>query len=161
GYIREWGAEQLVRDVRISQIYEGTNGIQALDLIDRKLRRDGGSAMAEFLGIARTAAGPHAEALRTEVERLERVNAFILEGARSDDCLSASVACDYLELAGLVVFAWLWQRAAGASTGDTQADRERLAAAGFYFARLLPRAESLERVILSGSAPLRQTLGAS
>ena len=117
--------------------------------------------MAELLDIVGAAEGVHAGALRAEAERLGRVNAFILEGAKGDDCLTASVACDYLELAGLVVFAWLWQRAAVASDGDSRSDRERRSAAGFYFARLLPRAESLERVILSGSAPLREGLSAS
>src|SRR5690606_2933944 len=80
GYIREWGQEQLVRDVRIAQIYEGTNGIQALDLLGRKVVADGGAGLRRFCALMREAAeGPYATELRCAIERLEATSDWLLE----------------------------------------------------------------------------------
>ncbi|SDH25917.1 Acyl-CoA dehydrogenase [Pseudomonas benzenivorans] len=162
GYIREWGQEQLVRDVRIAQIYEGTNGIQALDLLGRKVVADGGAALRQFAAEVRHFAHrhetPYGSLLVEELERLEAVSGWLLEQAKSDANAVGAAAVDYLQLFGYVAYAYMWARMAAvaeAKRGEDQAFYAgKLATAAFYFARLLPRSLSLEASIRAGSAPL-------
>ncbi len=152
GYISEWGVEQLVRDTRIAQIYEGTNGIQAMDLVGRKVLRDGGATLTALL--ARLRQEPLPERFREPAEaalsRLERVTASLLERARDDASLPGAVAADYLDLVGYTLYAWLWARMAGAAPADSFGDAKRQTA-DFYYARLLPRALALEQSIAADS----------
>ncbi|MBZ2190135.1 acyl-CoA dehydrogenase C-terminal domain-containing protein [Alcanivorax sp. JB21] len=161
GYVREWGMEQFVRDARIAQIYEGTNGIQALDLAGRKVVRNGGASAGRFIAEVREwlaeAGGSDALAsvapkLEEALGLLEQATTQLLERASSDpDAVNAS-AVEYLDLFGLVTYAWLWARMMQAAAGrDDQFGESKLLVGRFYFQRLLPRAHSLVAQLEAGS----------
>ncbi|HSG88080.1 MAG TPA: acyl-CoA dehydrogenase C-terminal domain-containing protein [Pseudomonadales bacterium] len=165
GYVTEWGLEQYVRDTRIAQIYEGTNGIQAMDLADRKTARDGGRMAAVFVDELRAGVdachGDLQPSLAAAIDRFERVTAVLVAGAEDDPHMAGAAAVDYLELTGLTAYGWLWGRMAGvaqaqldAGTGDRELLEGKLAAARFFHARLLPLAATLEARIEAGSATL-------
>jgi len=161
GYIREWGQEQLVRDVRIAQIYEGTNGIQALDLLGRKVVANGGASLRlftdEIRAFATTHDTPFNAALHEAVERLERVSAWLQEQARGDANAVGAASVEYLQLFGYTAYAYMWARmAASAARGaaDDAFYRAKLGSAAFYFERLLPRTLGLEGSIRAGSTSL-------
>ena len=161
GYIREWGQEQLVRDVRIAQIYEGTNGIQALDLLGRKVVANGGAALRQFTAEIRafaTADVPHRDALLDAVQRLENTTDWLLQQAKGNPNEVGAASVEFLHLFGYVAYAWLWSRmaqvAANMRSEDAAFYDAKLATAGFYFRRLLPRILSLEAAIRAGSEPL-------
>jgi alkylation response protein AidB-like acyl-CoA dehydrogenase len=161
GFIREWGVEQIVRDARIAQIYEGTNGIQAMDLLGRKVLRDGGRTLAQFVERMRgtAVAAEYREPLAAAFERFERVTAALLQRAPQDAGLTGAVATDYLDLAGYTIYAWLWAWMANVAPADAFGDAKRQSAA-FYFSRLLPRTLALEAGVLGEQAaitgPLQQ-----
>ncbi len=152
GYISEWGVEQLVRDSRIAQIYEGTNGVQAMDFIGRKVLRDGGSTLRAFL--ATLSSGDVDEEFRgafnDSITRLLRTTDSLAQRSAQDVNLPGAVATDYLELAALTLFAWLWGRMAQAAVGTPLAG-SKLQTARFFYARLLPRVLSLEASIAASS----------
>ncbi|MDH1011963.1 acyl-CoA dehydrogenase C-terminal domain-containing protein [Pseudomonas nicosulfuronedens] len=163
GFIREWGQEQLVRDVRIAQIYEGTNGIQALDLLGRKVIADGGQALALFAGEIRafadatdgTAMGAFTAPLLDALDLLESVTRQVRERAASQPQEIGAASVEYLHLFGYTAYAYLWARMAQASLGRSDDFHSgKLATARFYFARLLPRTESLAGSIRAGSDSL-------
>ncbi len=161
GYIREWGQEQLVRDVRIAQIYEGTNGIQALDLLGRKIIANGGAALRQFTGdirrFAEQPATPYSVALLNALERLECTTAWLQERAVNDPQVIGAASVEYLHLFGYTAYAWMWARMAAVAARRTEDDafyRAKLATAEFFFARLLPRIQSLEASIRAGSDTL-------
>ena len=165
GYIREWGQEQLVRDVRIAQIYEGTNGIQALDLLGRKLVANRGAGLRQFAAEVRAfvdspdgVGQPFGDELLDALNRLEAVSDWLLEQAADDPAAVGAAAVDYLHLFGYVAYAYMWARMASVAE-RRRADDEafygaKLATAQFYFSRLLPRIHSLEAAIRAGSASL-------
>lgn len=163
GYIREWGMEQYVRDARITQIYEGTNGIQAMDLVGRKLQMEDGELPHRFFALlqedlqgAAQAAGsaPLAEAVTDALQRLEAVTRQLQADSHDTAALGAA-ATDYLRLFALVCHGWLWVRMAQKSlAADTPLKRRKLAAAHFFMARLLPQSLALEAAIRHGSATL-------
>jgi alkylation response protein AidB-like acyl-CoA dehydrogenase len=160
GYIREWGQEQRVRDVRIAQIYEGTNGIQALDLLGRKVVADGGANLRHFCALMRESAttGPYAEELRSAIERLEATSGWLLEQARHNPTEIGAASVDYLHLFGYTAYAWLWARMdqlaeqRHAEEPDFYAGKR--ATAEFFFRRLLPRTLALEASIRAGGEVL-------
>ncbi|WP_061240811.1 acyl-CoA dehydrogenase C-terminal domain-containing protein [Ectopseudomonas composti] len=162
GYIREWGQEQLVRDVRIAQIYEGTNGIQALDLLGRKVVANGGAALRLFAGEVRDFAhaneSPFGEILVEALERLEAVSGWLLEQAKADPNSVGAASVEYLHLFGYVAYAYMWARMAAVAQRKQSEDAAfysaKLATAEFFFARLLPRTLSLEASIRAGSQSL-------
>jgi alkylation response protein AidB-like acyl-CoA dehydrogenase len=158
GYIAEWGVEQLVRDARIAQIYEGTNGVQAMDFIGRKVLRDGGATLAAFLEQMRLEPiASRYEAICADAElRLTRVTRDLVERVRADVHLAGAVATDYLELAALTIYARIWARMVAVAESGTVADVELVAqkarTAAFFFARLLPKTIALERSIEASSS---------
>ncbi|TXH97786.1 MAG: acyl-CoA dehydrogenase [Pseudomonas sp.] len=161
GYIREWGQEQLVRDVRIAQIYEGTNGIQALDLLGRKVAANGGASLAGFYAEMEAWAargGLYAGELQEAVQRLREVSAWVLEQARSNPNEIGAASVEYLHLFGYTAYAYMWARmadcAAARRAGDEAFYAGKLASAEFFFRRLLPRTLGLEACIRGGSAAL-------
>lgn len=163
GYICEYGQEQLVRDTRIAQIYEGTNGIQALDLVARKIVSNKGALLDEFLQevdewIAEQVAPESAEfvePLVAAVGQLKSVTAKLLDRAAHDPSAIGSASVEYLHLFGIVTYAWLWARMATlALNNDGDFYRAKLGSARFYFAHLLPQVEALSRSINSGSDAL-------
>ncbi|MGF6393679.1 acyl-CoA dehydrogenase C-terminal domain-containing protein [Pseudomonas plecoglossicida] len=161
GYIREWGQEQRVRDVRIAQIYEGTNGIQALDLLGRKVLADGGQGLASFAAEVRAfcvGAPLHRDALQASLVRLVATSEWLSAQVREDANLISSVAVEYLHLFGLTAYAYMWARMAAVALARHDEDPTfhgaKLATAEFYFQRLLPRGLALEASIRAGSASL-------
>ena len=162
GYIREWGMEQYVRDARIAQIYEGTNGVQAMDLVGRKLGLDGGALPQRFfalvkadLDVALPAAGadivgPVAEALA----RLERATQRLAADGGAIE--AGAAATDYLRLFALVAFGWMWARMAAAvpASGATPTEARKAALARFYVQRLLPQTLGLEAALAHGAPTL-------
>ena len=155
GYIKEWGMEQIVRDTRIAPVYEGANGVQALDLISRKVLRDGGGVMRRFVGemAADEAPSEYAPALRNALDRLAGVTDWVVAEAPQDGNLPGAVSTDYLELAGLTIYAWLWARMAKAA-GDDAFGQAKRRTATFFYDKLLPKAEALDRSIRTGAPPL-------
>lgn len=155
GYIEEWGAEQIVRDARIAQIYEGTNGVQALDLVGRKVIRDGGATLKRFIEImaADEVAPQHREALDEGLQRLTRVTDSLVARSQEDVHLVGAVSTDFLELTGLTAYAWLWARMAHIAPEDDFGSTKR-ALAAYFFERLLPRAVALEQGIAASSGSL-------
>nr|WP_297458352.1 acyl-CoA dehydrogenase C-terminal domain-containing protein [uncultured Halomonas sp.] len=170
GYCVEWGAEQYVRDARIAMIYEGTNGIQAMDLVGRKLFKNGGAHVARFAATMLADLGSQApegleafhEACRHELARLEDVTAWLLDRARHDAEELGAAAVDYLDLLGHVAYAWMWWKMACAAQAGLERDgasgrdfyRAKLAVGRHYLARMLPRSEALARQIKAGAGPL-------
>ncbi|MNJ17205.1 Acyl-CoA dehydrogenase [compost metagenome] len=161
GYIREWGQEQLVRDVRIAQIYEGTNGIQALDLLGRKVVADGGTALAEFTEqIRRFCAvdSPYREPLLSATNALESLSQWLCRQAGEDANAVGAASVEYLQLFGYVAYAYMWARMDAVAEANRMQDPvfygAKRATAAFFFARLLPRTLSLEASIRAGSASL-------
>jgi len=147
GYIQEWGMEQLVRDVRIAQIYEGTNGIQALDFAVRKVAADKGAALNELLSeIANAiAATPHQQ-FASFLNDYKCAVTALLQKAATDPSLLPAVACDFLDLTGYLLYGYMWHQTLGA-LDETKHSPEFIAAkrqtAQFYFDRILPKAQGL------------------
>ena len=162
GYIRECGQEQLVRDVRIAQIYEGTNGIQALDLLGRKVVGNGGVALRLFTEeieqFAQQQDLPYGAELAAASQRLEALSDWLMQQARYDANLIGSSCVEYLQLFGYVAYAYMWARIAQAAATNTvqSADfyQAKRTTAAFFFSRLLPRIESLDTCIRAGSHTL-------
>ncbi len=150
GYIQEWGAEQVVRDTRIAQIYEGTNGVQAMDLIGRKVLRDGGRTLEDLVAHMRgvTVNDAYAAPLEAAFERMLESTRSVVRRSQEDANLPGAVATDYLDLVGHTVYAWLWARMASASA----ASEAKQATARFYFDRLLPRTLGLAASIEAAAA---------
>ncbi|MBV8618039.1 MAG: acyl-CoA dehydrogenase [Curvibacter sp.] len=117
GYVREWGIEQIVRDSRVAMIYEGTNEIQAIDLLVRKVLPDGGEALGALLLSLRSdldaARAADAEVLRRLAE-LRYLSTLVVAAARQDAVLPYRVADDYLRALALVLLGWAWARIAAA-----------------------------------------------
>ncbi|PTB84776.1 acyl-CoA dehydrogenase, partial [Pseudidiomarina aestuarii] len=165
GYVREWGQEQLVRDCRIAQIYEGTNGIQALDLLGRKVVGSSGQLLQPLIAdIEELLAEPQPELSReyeqlaAAVELMKATTSHVLEQvANGDENVVNSVAVEYLHLVGYVSFGYMWLRMAKVAE-PLLTERAYLGSkvktAKFYFARLLPRIESLAVAIRDGSESL-------
>lgn len=158
GFVREWGVEQIVRDARIAQIYEGTNGIQAMDLIGRKVLRDGGQMLGCLLeDLSGQPVDPEwRDAVAGAFQRLSRVTSALVERSGTEPTLAGAVATDYLDLVGYTLYAWLWGRMALCAPADAFGAAKRQTAA-FYFERLLPRSLALEASVL---APQKSVAGA-
>jgi alkylation response protein AidB-like acyl-CoA dehydrogenase len=170
GYIREHGVEQFVRDARIAQIYEGTNGIQAMDLVGRKLPRDGGRAIRLFLETvgrdiaeARAAGDPAgvAAALEPAVADVQAATMWFVQNAMTDPDQAGAGAYPYMELMGLVSLGWMWLKMASASARaleegaeDRAFHQNKLATARFYAQRELPLSTGLRRKIEAGAETL-------
>ena len=164
GYIREWGQEQLVRDVRITQIYEGTNGIQALDLAGRKTVGSGGALyrlfadeMRQFTASAGAELAEFCKPLNAALDNLDELTAWLLDRAQNNPNEVGAASVEYLQVFGYTAYAYMWARMAGAALGKQQEEdfyASKLGTARFYFARLLPRIHSLSASVKAGSESL-------
>ncbi|GLO26063.1 acyl-CoA dehydrogenase C-terminal domain-containing protein [Pseudomonas putida] len=164
GYIREWGQEQLVRDVRITQIYEGTNGIQALDLMGRKVVASGGAyyrlfsdEIRQFIASTGSELDEFAKPLAASLDQLDGLTEWVLEQAKGNPNEIGAASVEYLHAFGYVAYAYMWAlmaRAAKAGEGDEAFYSGKLGTARFYFARLLPRVDSLVASVKAGSESL-------
>jgi len=166
GFIREWGQEQLVRDARITQIYEGTNGIQAMDLLLRKVAGSKGGLMKVFIDEVNTYITENTDdnmaefikPLTKAVTDLEKLTSYLLDKANDDINELGGAANDYLHVFGYTAMAYIWARMAKISldklaTGD-DFYQSKLHTARYYFARLLPRRISLIETAKSGAEVL-------
>ncbi|HYJ83278.1 MAG TPA: acyl-CoA dehydrogenase C-terminal domain-containing protein [Allosphingosinicella sp.] len=170
GYIREWGMEQFVRDARIAQIYEGTNGIQALDLVGRKLGANGGRAIQAFLKMlgeeiaeAKGGEGEGAEvaaALEKGVGDLQAATMWLMQNGLANPNHAGAAAYPYMTLTGIVCLGLMWlrmakaSRAALANGGDEAFHEAKLVTARFFAQRVMPETGSLRRQIEAGSDTL-------
>jgi alkylation response protein AidB-like acyl-CoA dehydrogenase len=113
GYVREWGIEQVLRDARVTMIYEGTNEIQAIDLLVRKVLADGGAGMSALLIELRDELDASRE-FEAEVQRrlaqLRYLGTTVVMAAGADPALPYEVADDYLRVVMLTMLAWAWAR---------------------------------------------------
>ncbi|WP_093438500.1 acyl-CoA dehydrogenase family protein [Variovorax sp. 770b2] len=131
GYVREWGIEQVVRDARVTMIYEGTNEIQAIDLLVRKVLPDGGAAMSAVLLELRDTLDASREAdadVQRRLAQLRYLGTTIAMSAHADPVLPYEVADDYLRVVMLTMMAWAWARIE-ATAGGASTERVRAAAA--------------------------------
>jgi alkylation response protein AidB-like acyl-CoA dehydrogenase len=170
GFIRETGVEQLMRDARITPIYEGTNGVQALDLLGRKVFGTGGrsqqvmaarirEAAAKF-GVLPEVSGMAAELVR-RLEQWDRLTAELGKAAMGNPEEVGAAATDYLQFSGYVCLGWCWIAAAGVAAkklaeGAADADfyRAKLVTARHYFDRILPRADGHAAAARAGAVGL-------
>ncbi|PAV25436.1 acyl-CoA dehydrogenase [Tamilnaduibacter salinus] len=166
GFTTDWPIEQLVRDGRIARIYEGTNGIQAMDLAGRKLALKNGrlirnlfKTMTGFLSDHEDAA--HREGLKHAIRTLEKATTWIGENGPSDPEQVGAAATPYLRLTALTVIAYLWSRQAttaqrllDAGAGQTDLLKAKQTSAQYYFDKLLPEIDWLLADIRDGKASL-------
>ncbi|MGP9803159.1 acyl-CoA dehydrogenase family protein [Rheinheimera sp. NSM] len=156
GYVKEWGMEQLVRDVRIAQIYEGTNGIQAADFMLRKVAADQGMVLLTLLADikAELAATPiqAAASLQHYIDRLQLLTADLLA---QDNRAQSANACDYLALVSYVLYGYMWYKNLAALQPAVQSEQFVVAkqhTAAYYFDRILPKADGLLSLLRHDSA---------
>lgn len=158
GYIREWGMEQLVRDTRIAQIYEGTNGIQAADLIGRKLTRDGGAMLNATVEMLSGRINS-----MTDKKQLEQAQLLLHEWHQTsckilsaDSVDIAGAASDYLHYSGYVILGILWLQMADAAKKSTNnaIKNGKARTCEFYIKRILPRKEFHRAIVLSSAEDL-------
>ena len=167
GYIQEWGVEQYVRDARINMIYEGTNGIQALDLLGRKVLADKGERLSVFLKIigefiesqkSNPATQEFSEPLANLVQTVQLVTNEIAIKAHANPDEIGAASVPYLRLIGHLSYAWMWARMAAIAIEKKGDNHDfyhaKLATARFYYAKLLPETLALVAVIKSGAAPI-------
>ena len=170
GYIREHGMEQFVRDARITQIYEGTNGIQAMDLVGRKLPKDGGRAVRTYFEIvgrdiaeAKGAGDPGgvAAALEPALADLQAATMWLAQNAVANPDHAGAGAYAYMDLMGLVSLGWMWLKMASASARaltegaeDSAFHDTKLTTARFFALRELPMTTALRRKIEAGAETL-------
>ena len=159
GYIKEWGMEQIVRDVRIGQIYEGTNGIQALDLLGRKVVKDDGAAMFALLDEIDAAASDCEHHIGTAtlnaVKRIRELTNDLLTKAGSDPHAINASAVDYLHATGYLCYAYMYVlivKASAGKDGEFYAERQKLAT--YFTARILPKLYAPADMAQAGSSAI-------
>jgi alkylation response protein AidB-like acyl-CoA dehydrogenase len=169
GFIREHGVEQLVRDARITQLYEGANGIQALDLVGRKLMMKGGRPAQRLLGeingfVAANKADPKlaefVEPLEKAIGRVQESVLYLMQNAMKNPDEAGAAATDLLRLMALTAMAYMWGRIAKAAHAGLQAGSDndfyeaKLATGRFFAKRVLPQTTALAHQIKAGSETL-------
>jgi len=168
GYIAEWGMEQFVRDARIAMIYEGANGVQAMDLVGRKLGRDGGRAIMAFFnevgGFLKEngedeALKPLLTPLAASLGHLQQATMWFMQNALAKPDNAGAGATDYMHLLGLVSLGYMWAKMArvaqdklkAGANGATERMNTKLATARFFMERSLPETGAHLARITSGS----------
>ncbi len=166
GYIRDHGMEQLVRDARICMIYEGANGIQALDLVGRKMPAHMGRFLRQFFHpvqefIEANSADPKVLPLAKSFAALQQATAHIATVSLKDPEEAGAAATDYLRLMGLVALGFMWAKAAKVAeeklptaNGDASFYKAKLTTAQFFADRLLPQTGALWSAIKSGKTSM-------
>jgi len=170
GYIAEWGMEQFVRDARIAMIYEGANGVQALDLVGRKLPRHGGRALMAFFkevdeNLARIegneALSLFHNSLKTGRDDLEKATMWFMSNALANPDDAGAGSTDYMHLFGLVVLGLMWlqmaesaQASLDAEQGDQDFLKNKLITGRHFMERLMPETASHLARIETGSTTM-------
>jgi alkylation response protein AidB-like acyl-CoA dehydrogenase len=170
GYVREWGMEQHVRDARINLIYEGTNGVQALDLIGRKVLADMGAKLLKFgklvQDFVKSQSGQaemkeFVEPLVDIAKKVQELTAEIGQKAMQNPEEAGAASTSYLRVVGHFVFSYFWARMARLALDKKDSGDKfyagKLITARFYFAKLLPEAEFHLRAARAGAAPVMET----
>ncbi|HYA80829.1 MAG TPA: acyl-CoA dehydrogenase C-terminal domain-containing protein [Methylocystis sp.] len=154
GYIAEGGMEQFVRDARITMIYEGANGVQALDLVGRKLPRDGGRAIMSYYRevgafISKTTdeeLAPYVKPLKAALGDLQKATMWLMENAMTKPDNAGAASYEYMHLFGAVAMGYVWAKIAKAALAKMKSDPEsmpamqaKLVTARFYMERMLPQ----------------------
>jgi acyl-CoA dehydrogenase len=168
GYIEEWGMSQFVRDARIAMIYEGANGVQAMDLVGRKLGKDGGRAIMTFFGEvgafikeaqADAAIAPLAKPLEVSLGHLQQSTMWFMQNAMAKPDNAGAGATDFMHMFGLVSLGYMWLRIAKAAqdklkagaNGATETMNGKMITARFFMERMLPETGAQLQRITSGS----------
>jgi len=169
GYIRDNGVEQFVRDGRINQIYEGANGVQALDLVGRKLARRGGAApLALFSLIGNWLAAndsedlsPFVKPVQRGLDTLQQATMWLARRGIANPNDAGAAATDYLRLMGMVTVAWMWSRMAKLATENLAANKgnarpygSKLILARYWMERMMPECAMLLERIQAGSGTI-------
>jgi len=170
GYIREWGVEQTVRDARIAMIYEGANGVQAMDLVGRKLPANGGRSIQAFFkivaedvaaGKADPATAPIAEALEKANQQLQAATMWLMQNAMTNPNNAGAASYAYMHIMGIVAVGLMWLRMAraaqaqiAAGAGNAAYLQAKLVTARFFAERIMPDAGALRRKIEGGAESL-------
>ncbi|MGR3498442.1 MAG: acyl-CoA dehydrogenase C-terminal domain-containing protein [Limimaricola soesokkakensis] len=171
GYIEEWGMSQFVRDARIAMIYEGANGVQALDLVGRKLAAQGGKPMMTLIEEIKVFCKDNAEdadfardfiePLKSASKDMQQAAMFFMQNGMKDPNAALAGSSDFMHLMGHVCLGWTWARMAKAAqagldagTGDRGFYETKLATGRYYMARQLPATKMHLARIESGAAPV-------
>ncbi|WP_084420480.1 acyl-CoA dehydrogenase C-terminal domain-containing protein [Henriciella litoralis] len=166
GFTTEQGVEQYVRDVRITLIYEGTNGIQALDLVGRKLAANGGRAIFTFFAEMDDFIGEHEgngdmasyiEGLKSAKAQLQEGTTWLMQNGMSDFNNAGAASTDYLQLFGLTALGYMWAKMAKVSLEKKGSDPfydDKLTTARYYFSRVLPETGAHLAKLKTGAEPL-------
>ncbi len=165
GYIEEWGMSQFVRDARIAMIYEGANGVQALDLVGRKLGQNGGRAIMSFIAeleafvAAETSdeMKPYVAGVEVAKANLQQSGMWLMQNGMSNFDNAGAASTDFLHQCGISLLAYMWAlqaKAALKGSGDAQFDDAKLKTAAFFMARVLPKVVMHRKVLESGAEPV-------
>ena len=170
GYVRDTGVEQFARDVRITQIYEGTNGVQALDLVGRKLIANSGENLKAFFTPVMGFIAEHAEQadltefvmpLKDATQLLQDTTGWVYQQMSRNPLEAGAAGTDYLRLFALTAMAFMWAKMAviarqrlADGTGKTVFYQAKLDTARFFMTRMLPETLSLAAKVRAGAAPL-------
>jgi hypothetical protein len=173
GYIWEYGVEQYARDARIAQIYEGTNGIQALDLVGRKMSQNMGRLLRRFFHPVASFIECHQSnpamqefilPLAKAFAKLQQSTAMIAQKGLKDPNEAGAASTDYLRQFALVAMGYMWARmalVAGDKMTDSDSGRKafydsKVKTARFFFERMLPEADARQKMVLSGARSLME-----
>jgi alkylation response protein AidB-like acyl-CoA dehydrogenase len=170
GYIHEWGVEQYVRDARIAQLYEGTNGIQALDLVGRKMPKDFGRLLRRFFQPVQAFINEHQanESLQEFIfpmaksfMKLQQSTAMIAQKGMKNPDEGGAASVDYLRQFALVSMAYMWcrmviaaQKKIDSGEGDKDFYESKIMTARFFMTRMLPEADARFKMVMAGASPL-------
>lgn len=165
GFTQDWPVEQYVRDARITRIYEGTNGIQALDLVGRKLGMAGGRPLKRFFAMledhCKDENAPHVGELKAAMAKLQKATLWLMQNGMTDREQAGSAATPYLRLMALTALAYFWSRMARVAreqldNGSSETDfyQAKLHSAEFFMAKILPQTSSLLTEIEAGKDSL-------
>ena len=169
GYIAEWGMEQFVRDARIAMIYEGANGVQALDLVARKLPKDGGRALMAFLGEisqflaaekSDAALAPYLGGLQGALGHLQQASLWLSRNGVADPNNAGAASTDYMHLFGLTALGYMWARVVKAvlarqAKGESNSALDaKLILAKFFSERMLPETAAHLARLSAGASTL-------
>ncbi len=161
GYVREWGMEQIVRDTRIAQIYEGTNGIQALDLLGRKVARNNGKYINNFLNEIREFVGnmqaEHGvkQATLEAADKIEALTTTVLANISNRKSEINGCAVDYMHAFGYLCYSYMFAmmvEAADGKEGEFYTNKAKLA--DYFVGRILPRIDAHAQMVEAGSDPM-------